>query len=400
MILESIREDFPVFKESNFPIYFDSACVTLRPIQVIEKINEYYKKYPACAGRSLHKLGERVTKECFKAREIIARFINAKRPEEIIFTKNTTEAINLVANTLDLKKEEVVLTTDKEHNSNLLPWQILSKEKGIIHKVVPSKEDNTFDLEAFKDLLDKKVKLVSMVLTSNLDGVTIPVKEIIRLAHQNHSLVMLDGAQAVGHRKVDVQGLDVDFLAFSGHKMLGPSGIGVLYGKYHLLKELSSFLVGGDTVKTTSYTTHEFLPPPEKFEAGLQNYVGIIGLAEACKYLEKLGLENIENHLIELNKLVTEKLKDIEGLKIIGPKLAKERSGIFSFIIEGFTPHEIALILDGTYNIAIRSGQHCVHSWFKAKGIEGSARVSFYIYNTKKEVETFVEAINNIVKLK
>jgi cysteine desulfurase/selenocysteine lyase len=334
MDVEKIREDFPIFKETinGKPIvYFDNACQSLRPISVIQALNEYYQKYPACAGRSMHKLGELVTKKVDEARRQIANFIKAKRKEEIIFTRNTTEGINLIAHSLNLKQGDIVLTTDKEHNSNLIPWQILSKKVGIIHKIVPSKEDNTFNLEAFEKMMDNQVKLVSMVFTSNLDGVTIPAKEIIEITHQKGAKVLLDAAQTVPHQEIDVSNLDVDFLAFSGHKILGPSGTGVLYGKYNLLEELEPFLVGGDTVEYTTYTSHKFLPPPEKFEAGLQDYAGIIGLGEAVKYLSQIGFQNIAEHEYELNKFISTEIVKIPKLKIIGPTDPSLRSGIISF---------------------------------------------------------------------
>lgn len=394
MNIEKIREDFPLLQNRKSLIYFDNACVTLRPSQVIEAINSYYKEWSACAGRSLHKLGTAVTEKYQGARKAIAAFIGAKQ-KEIVFTRNTTEALNLVANCLDFKKGDVVLTTDKEHNSNLLPWQLLAK-KGIKHIIVKSNPDNTFNLENFEDCMSKDVRLVSMVHTSNLDGCTIPAKDIIKIAHDHDALVMLDAAQSIPHKQVNVKKLDVDFLAFSGHKMLGPSGTGVLYSKYHLLEELKPFLVGGDTVKDSTYTSHELLPPPEKFEAGLQNYAGMLGLAEATLYLKKVGLENIEKHITGLNKYITKEMEDMK-ISIIGPA-AELRSGIVPFNVKGIDPHQIALLLDQV-GIAIRSGQHCVHSWFNAHNLEGSARASLYLYNTKAEAERFIKEFKKVVEL-
>ena len=399
---EKVRKDFPLFQEKigNKPIvYFDNACQSLRPLQVIEAMNEYYQKYPACGGRSMHKLGEIVTNKIDNARKTIAKFIKAKRKEEIIFTRNTTEGINLVARSLDLRQGDVVVTTDKEHNSNLIPWQILSKKERIVHKIVPSKNDNTFDLDAFAKIMNDKVKLVSMVYTSNLDGVTIPAQEIIKIAHQYGAKVLLDAAQAAPHQEIDVSKLDVDFLAFSGHKMLGPSGTGILYGKYHLMEELEPFLVGGNTVEYSTYESHKLLPPPEKFEAGLQDYAGIIGLGEAVKYLNQIGFESIAEHEYKLNKFITEEIVKIPGLKIIGPFDPALRGGIISFYIDGVDSHQIALILDETANIMIRSGQHCVHSWFASRKIQSSVRVSLCFYNTLEEAGIFVENFNKFIKL-
>lgn len=397
--IEKIRQDFPVLAKPKPPIYFDNACVTLKPKQVIAAINRYYNEFPACGGRSLHRMGRMVTEEVEKARVAVQKFFGAKNPKEIVFTKNTTEGINLVAHSLGLKAGDTVLTTDKEHNSNLLPWQVLAKEKGIRHIIVPSRPDNTFDLLAFaKALENKNVKLVSMVHTSNLDGVTIPAKEIIEHAHDAGALVLLDAAQSAPHREIDVRKLDVDFLACSGHKMLGPSGTGILYGKYHLLEQLSPFMVGGDTVIDTTYTSATMEKPPERFEAGLQDYAGIIGLAEAARYLSAVGLKNIAAHEVELNKRITEGTKNVAGLKIIGPVDPALRSGIFSFNIAGMDPHDIAMLLDRSANIAIRSGAHCVHSWFNAHGIKGSARASMYLYNTPAECDMFVSELAKIAK--
>lgn len=403
MDVENSRKDFSSLQQkiNGKPvIYFDNACMSLRPKQVIEAMDEYYEKYPGCAGRSTHKFGIRVTEEYSKSREAIAKFIRAKKSEEIVFTRNTTEGLNLVANSLGLKKGDIVLTTDREHNSNLLPWQILSKKIGIRHKIIPSKEDMTFDLEIFEKMMSKNVKLVSIVHTSNLDGYTTPVEEVIKTSHDYGALVMLDGAQSVPHKQIDVKILDVDFLAFSGHKMLGPSGTGVLYGKYHLLEKLNPFLVGGDTVQTSTYNSHVLLKPPEKFEAGLQNYAGAIGLAAAAKYLEKIGREKIEKHEIELNKFITKEMKNFPEIGIIGPQSPELRSGIISFNIKGIGYHDVAIMLDEMANIMVRSGQHCMHSWFNAHKIEGSVRASLYLYNTLEETQIFIENLKNIIKLR
>ncbi|MCL5071985.1 MAG: cysteine desulfurase [Actinobacteria bacterium] len=396
---EKIRKDFPILRQSDKPVvYFDSACMSLKPRQVVEAMNEYYFNYPACAGRSSHRLGELATNKIKEARRIVAKFINAKSDKEIIFTRNTTESINLVANSLDLKEGDLVLTTDKEHNSNLVPWQVLCQRKGIRHEIVKSKEDGTFDMEDFNRKISG-VKLVSMVHTSNLDGVTIPAKKIIEIAHKNGALVLLDAAQSVPHKGIDVRDLDVDFLAFSGHKMLGPTGTGVLYGKYYLLEKLSPFLVGGDTVEYSTYNEHKMLLPPEKFEAGLQDYAGIIGLGKAAEYLQSIGFDNIEEHEFKLNKYITDELHKIPKIKIIGPKDASLRSGIISFYVEGMNMNQVAVMLDSMSGIMIRSGRHCVHSWFEEKKIINSARVSLYFYNTMQDAEIFISSLNKIMKI-
>ncbi len=399
MNVEKIRQDFPVLqkKANGKPIiYFDSACMSLKPRIIIEKMNEAYLDYTACAGRSSHSFGSRMTDEFEDARRIIAKSIGGK-PEEVVFTRNTTEGINLVARTLGLKEGDAVITSDREHNSNLVPWQLL---EGVKHKIVTSKPDGTFDIDAFEKAIDKSVKLVSVVHSSNLDGYTLPVKEIIRISHENGALVMLDAAQSMPHKKVDVKELDADFMAFSGHKMLGPYGTGVLYGKYMLLEKLSPFIVGGDTVEKTTYESQTFLKPPHKFEAGLQNYAGMIGLAVACQYLDKIGKENIEKHEDRLNSIITEGIIKIKGLRILGPEKPEMRGGIIPFIIDGMNHHDVALMLDKNSNIMIRSGQHCVHSWFNAHGIGGSARASLYLYNTEEEAKLFVDELLKIARLR
>jgi len=397
--LQKYRNDFPLLSQANAPIYFDNACQSLRPNSVIEAMSDYYENYPACAGRSNHKLANKVAQKCDMARKKIASFINTGRSEEIIFTRNTTEGLNLVAHSLGLKSGDIVLTTDKEHNSNLVPWQMLAKTIGIKHEVVFSKSDNTFDIEAFKKLLNPQVKLVSMGFSSNLDGVSIPVSEIIKLAHQNGSLVLLDAAQAAAHQPIDVRRLDVDFLSFSGHKMLGPSGMGVLYGKYQLLEKLNAFMTGGDTVVSTTYDSFEFLKPPEKFEAGLQDYAGIIGLEAAVEYLGKIGLKTIHEHEKTLNQYASAALKEVPGLTIIGPEDASLRGGILSFYVKNMDSHQIALMLDQSAGIMVRSGQHCVHSWFNHHNLKGSVRASFYFYNTMDEVERFIRELKKIINV-
>ncbi len=392
---EKIREDFPVLK--NKGIYFDSACMSLKPKQVIDKINEYYAEYTACAGRSIHAWSQRVELEIAKAREQVRKFINAKEKETII-TRNTTEGINLVANTLEFKQGDEVIVSDKEHNSNLLPWLKLRK-KGIKVIVVPSRQDNTFDIEAYEKCFTDRTRLVSVVHTSNLDGVTNPVKEITKIAHKHNALCLVDGAQSVPHKEIDVKTLDIDFLSFSGHKMLGPTGTGILYGKKELLEKLDQFLVGGETVIDSTYDSYKPEEVPAKFEAGLQDYAGITGLGEACAYLKKIGLGRIENHETTLNRAITEALQTENKIRILGPAEAEKRGGIFSFVIEGIDIHHVSKMLDASRGIMTRSGTHCVHSWFNKHGMKGSVRASLYLYNTMQEVEAFVEEVKKIAKL-
>ncbi|MEM4240379.1 MAG: cysteine desulfurase [Candidatus Woesearchaeota archaeon] len=387
MNVEKIRKDFTCLEQKPKPVYFDNACQSLRPKIVIEKMQEYYDKYPACAGRSWHDWGQKVTEEVKKARTTAQKFFNAKSPDEIIFTRNTTEGINLVANCLDLKGKKVIIT-DKEHNSNLLPWQKLAKT-GIKFETVPFGDAGA---------LAKKISgagLVSMTMTSNADGTSIPAKEIIDTAHKNGALVLLDAAQSAPHQEISVKKLDADFLACSGHKMLGPSGTGILYGKKELLDKMPQFMVGGETVKDSTYATSEPEKVPEKFEAGLQNYSGILGLGAALEYLKNIGLEEIHKHEIALNKKITEAIGD--KVQLIGPKDAEQRSGIFSFNINKMNPHDVAMLLSKSHNIMTRSGMHCVHSWFHANNLPGSCRASLYLYNTEEECDIFIDAVKKLL---
>jgi cysteine desulfurase/selenocysteine lyase len=400
MNVKKIRQDFPILnrKINGQPIiYFDNACMTLKPKQVINAMNDYYFKYSACAGRSIHKLGSEVTIKYNEARDKIRKFINAKESKEIIFTKNTTESINLLARSLRLKKDDIILTTDKEHNSNLIPWHIQKELRGINHKVVKSNEDNTFDLERFENIMSNKVKLVSMVHTSNLDGYTIPANEIIKIAHDYGALVLLDGAQSAPQISINVQKLDVDFFVFSIHKMLGPTGIGVLYGKYNLLEYLESFMVGGNTVEKSTYDSYTLLDSPEKFEAGLQNYAGAIGAGAAAEYIMKIKKDNIGEYIYKLNSYISSEIINIPGISIIGPIDPALRGGIISFNIENYEPHNIAIFLD-EINIMVRSGVFCVHSWFNAHNIKGAVRISFYIYNTIEECRILIDKINEFFR--
>lgn len=382
MNVNKIKEDFTIFEKkiSGKPITFlDSACMSLKPKQVVDKINEYYNNYPTCGGRGGYKLAKEVTNEVEETRRLVKKFINAKYEDEIIFNRNATEGINVIANNFD-----EALISDREHNSNLICW----KNK----IVVDSKNDFTFDLDDFNQKV-KGVKLVSLVWTSNLDGYTLPVKEIIKIAHENEALVMLDGAQAVPHKEVDVKKLDVDFLAFSGHKMLGPTGVGVLYGKKDLLLNLKPLILGGGTVYDSTYEDYKFEELPKKFEAGLQDYAGIIGFSEAVKYLSK-HISEIDSHEQKLVKYLYENL-DVEHVGVSDYKL---NSGVFNFNLK-MDNHEVAIMLDAMENICVRSGAHCVHSWFNKHNLKGSVRASFYLYNYLEDAERLVKSINNIKKM-
>ncbi len=380
MNVEKIRENFPILKKNI--VYLDSACMSLRPKQVIDKINEYYSEYPVCSGRSVHKFGLKLDGEMDNARKLIQKFIGAKKSSEIVFSKNTSESINLLSNSFKFDK---VLLTDREHNSNLLPWQKFK------YGVLRSKEDYTFDLEKFSEAI-KNYDMVSFVYTSNIDGYTLPVREIVKIAHENKAKVHFDAAQAAPHKEINVKKLDVDFLTFSGHKMLGPTGTGAMYVKEKILDDMKPFLIGGETVSDSSYDSYVLESLPHRFEAGLQNYSGILGFGEAVKFLSKVGMSNIEDHEKKLVKAV-----DKDKIKEIG---FKGERGIFNFNIPKIDFHEVAGLLDHSKNIMIRSGMHCAHSWYNSRQIKGSARASFYLYNTLEEVKIFNEELEKIRKLK
>ena len=399
--VKKIRKDFPILRKkiSRKPIiYFDNACMSLKPIQVIKAMDEYYLNYTGCHGRSTHRFGRQTTDMYNRTRQKIREFISAQKDEEIIFTKNTTEAINLIAHSLELKEGDTVLLSEIEHNSNLIVWQLLKRQKGIEYKIIRLNDDLTFDFENFSANLTEKVKLVSLAHTSNISGVTFPAKQIVELAHKFNALVMLDGTQSTPHRRIDVQDLDVDFFVFSIHKMLGPTGVGVLYGKEKLLKNMPQFIVGGETLIDSTYDSYTPAPLPEKFEAGLQNYAGIIGASKAIEYLENLGQENILLHENELNLMITEELLKIPGVTIIGPRDPNLRGSIINFYVERINPMDLAMILDESSNIMVRAGKHCAHAWYNSRNISGSVRVSLYFYNIKEEAEIFVKNVGKAAK--
>ena len=398
MDISKYRKDFPILNSEKPPVYLDSACMTLRPKAVIDAVTDYYTNYPACGGRSVHKLSWQVTENFEMARDSIRRFMGAENQSEIIFTKNATESMNIVANGLNLSKGDQVLTSDKEHNANVVPWHHLAKYKGIKYDVLPAKNNYFFDIEALKESLSSKTKLFSFVHTSNLDGHSNPAKEIIEICHDSGVKVMMDTAQSAPHKEIDVVDLDVDFAAVSAHKFCGPSGMGALYGKLDELENLIPTYVGGSTVVNSTYKDYKLLPPPSCFEAGLQNYAGAIGSGAAAEYIMNIGRDKIQAHENKLNILMTKELENVESLNIVGPSDVNQRGGIFSFNLDGWDPTEVAMHLDEEYNIAIRSGMHCVHSWFNSRGIEGTARASVYLYNNEEDVLSFTNAIKESIK--
>ena len=404
MDVAKVRKDFPILEKKvrGKPfIYFDSACMALKPKQVIDAISQYYNEFTACHGRSVHYLSTQTTERYIEAHRKIERFIGA-RENEIVFTKNCTEAINLVANGLQWNRGDRVLTTKMEHNSNLIPWMKLAKERGIVHDYVEVDSEGRLDLEDLKAKLEKKAKLVSIVYTSNVTGATVNAQEVAKICHDAGAMLLLDGAQAVPHMKVDVGRIGADLLAFSGHKMLGPTGTGALYGRLDLLKEMSQFIVGGETVKNTMLSSWEPEDPPAKFEAGLQDYAGMLGFAAAADYLMKIGMEEVHSYERRLARKLYEGLKAIPQVsRIYGPSNPDERAALASFTMKGMKPHEVALMLDESANIFVRSGMHCCHLYHQEviHEMSGTIRPSLYIYNTEEELDRFFEALNTIAAL-
>ncbi|MEM5821092.1 MAG: cysteine desulfurase [Candidatus Aenigmatarchaeota archaeon] len=401
--VNKIREEFPILKRKingKQLIYFDNAASTQKPRCVIEKIKEIYEKYYANIHRGIHTLSQEASEEYENAHKVVADFINAKF-EEIIFTRNTTESINLIAYSYalnNLTKDDEILISVMEHHSNILPWQFVAKKIGCKLTYVGLNKDYEIDLEDFKEKISKKTKIVAITHVSNVLGSENDIEEIIKIAHENNSIVLIDVAQSISHKKIDVKKLDADFIVFSSHKMLGPSGIGVLYGKKDLLEEMPPFLYGGDMIKDVDFYSAEWNDLPWKFEAGTPNIVDGIAFAEAIKFLEKIGMENIEKHLKDLTKYFLERFSELKGFRIVGNTKVDKRAPIFSFVHEKLRAHEIAKILD-LEGIAIRSGYHCAHPlmrYLNLYDIGGTARASLYIYNTKEEIDKFIEVLKKI----
>lgn len=402
--VNKIREDFPILKRKingHDLVYLDNAATSQKPRQVIEAISDYYENHNANAHRGVHTLAEEATKMYEEARAKVAGFVNARKTEEIIFVRNATEALNLVVYSwgrANIKQGDEIVVSEMEHHSNLVPWQILAKETGAIIKYIPFDENGELQISNFKLQISKRTRVVSVVHVSNSLGTINPIKEIAKLAHDAGAIIVVDGAQSVPHMKVDVQSLDADFLAFSGHKMLGPMGIGALYGKYDLLEAMPPFMFGGDMIRKVTLTESSWNDVPYKFEAGTPNVADAVGLGAAIDYLENLGMESVRSHEIELTSYALERLGLIKGLTIYGPKDAKRRGGVVAFTIKGAHPHDIASILDGG-GIAVRSGHHCTMPVHLKLGIPASTRASFYAYNTKEEVDKLTEGLEKAKRI-
>ena len=394
--IEAIRNDFSILRQENDPllIYLDSAATSQTPDPVIEAMDAYYRTYNSNIHRGIYRISEEATAKYEEARQWIGRFINARRSSQVIFTRNTTESINLVAyswGSANLREGDEILVTVMEHHSNLLPWQLLSQRTGAKLRFIEVTDEGVLQLDGLETLLTEHTKLVAMTHVSNVLGTINPVKELTAAAHAIGAKVLIDGAQSVPHFDVDVQELDCDFLAFSGHKMCGPTGIGILYGKSDLLEEMPPFLGGGSMIRSVQRESSTYADVPAKFEAGTPAIAEAIGLAAAVDYLNQVGLEAIFVHEQELLEYAHQKLAEIEGITIYGPK-PRQKTGAITFNLEGIHPHDIAGVLD-TVGVAVRAGHHCAQPLMQKFGVIATVRASFYLYNKLEEIDILHEGL-------
>jgi cysteine desulfurase/selenocysteine lyase len=402
--VERIREQFPVLSREVYPgtrlVYLDSAATSQKPRSVIESLVDFYEHHNSNIHRGIHKLAEEATQAHEGARKRIADFIGARTAREVVFTRNATESINLLANAwgrANLKAGDLVLLTEMEHHSNLVPWYLLAEEIGLRLEFVPVTDQGKLDLDAYRTLLEEEPRLVAFVHVSNMLGTINPVAQMTGMAHEAGALVLVDGAQSVPHLAVDVSELDVDFYAFSGHKMCGPTGIGVFYGREALLEAMPPFMGGGDMIKRVSFDGFTPNDIPWKFEAGTPAIAQAIGLGAAVDFLNDVGIEDIHTHERALTGYALDRLSEVPGVTIYGPEL-DARGGVVSYTMAGIHPHDVAQILDHD-GIAVRAGHHCtmpLHERFK---IPASVRASFYLYNTMEEIDRLIEGLHKVIKV-
>lgn len=399
--VEEFRKDFPILSQKvqdKALVYLDSAATTHKPNEVLDAIRNYHHMHNGNPHRGVHYLSVKATEAYEGTREKVKSFINAKSASEIIFTKNATEALNLIAFSYGMnfigKGDEIVLCIS-EHHSNIVPWQQVAKAKGAVLKFMYLNSDYRLTMEEVKQKVTDRTKIVGIAQMSNVLGTIYPVKEIAAYAHSKGAVVLVDGAQSVPHIKVDVKDMDADFFVFSGHKMLGPMGIGVLYGKRELLEKMPPFLTGGDMIEFVEEQNSTFTEPPFKFEAGTQNVEGAVGLSAAIDYLADIGLNNIHAYEMELTDYAIKRMSENSHITIYGSKDLENRGGVISFSIEDCHPHDVSSILD-SYGVAIRAGHHCAQPLMKFLGAPATSRASFYFYNTKEEVDVFIESLNTV----
>lgn len=402
--LQKVRADFPILSRDVHPgkqlVYLDSGATSQKPITVIESMNSYYRQSNANTHRGIHVLAEEATALYEQARLKIANFIGARSPRQIVFTRNTTESINLVAHAWArkfLNAGDLILLTEMEHHSNMVPWFMLSKEKGIRIEYIPFSPQYTLDLERYQQLLQKNPKLIAITHMSNVLGTINPIKVMTDLAHRAGALMLVDGAQSVPHFPVDMNYLEADFMAFSAHKMCGPTGIGVLYAQETLLEKMDPFLGGGDMIKKVTYEGYLPNEIPYKFEAGTQAIAEVIGFGAAVDYLNGIGMSAIADHERGLTRYALEVLGNLKWLQILGPS-PEYKGGVVSFTVDGIHPHDVAQVLDGE-GIAIRAGHHCAMPLHQKLNISASSRASFYLYNTREEIDKLVIALNKLKQI-
>lgn len=400
--IEDIRKDFPILSKTiyNKPlVYLDNAATTQKPLSVIEAMNNEYLNVNSNVHRGVHWLSQQATELHENARETLRKFINAKSTNEIIFTRGTTESINLVASSFVegfMNAGDEVIVSEMEHHSNIVPWQLQMARKGIALKVAPIDDEGNLDMEAFKKLFNERTKLVSIAHVSNVLGTVNPIDEIIQFAHSQGVPVLVDGAQSAPHFAIDVQAMDCDFFALSGHKMYGPTGIGVLYGKEEWLDRMPPYQGGGEMIETVSFDKVTFEKPPLKFEAGTPDYVATHGLATAVDYLLDLGMDNIQKHEAMLTKYAMEQLSTIKDIRFIGTP--RQKDAVVSFLVGDIHPFDLGTLLD-RLGIALRTGHHCAQPLMQRLGIQGTVRASFGLYNTKEEIDVLVKGIERVAAM-
>jgi len=399
--LEKIRLDFPILSKPVHQVplvYFDNAATTQKPIQVINSIKKYYEEFNANPHRGAHLLSVLATKAYEDTREKVKNFINAESSKEIIFTRNATESLNLIAYSYGrafLKPGDEILLSITEHHSNIVPWQVVAKATGAIIKYLYVNQEGRLDLDQIKMDINDRTKIVSICHMSNVLGTIHPIKKIGELAHKVGAIFIVDGAQSIPHMKIDVKDLGADFFVFSGHKMYAPMGIGVLYGKTELLEKMPPFLYGGDMIEYVSEQETSFAEIPYKFEAGTQNVEGVVGLSEAIDYIENLGYKNIEKSEKELTEYALTKLLESPLITVYGPKNSQNRGGVISFNLQDAHPHDVASIID-TCGVALRSGHHCAQPLMKYLKVNSTCRISFAFYNTKAEIDIFINGLKKV----
>ncbi|PFG04859.1 cysteine desulfurase [Bacillus sp. es.034] len=398
MDVKEIRKQFPILDQevNGHPlVYLDSAATSQKPVSVIEAVNDYYRGYNSNVHRGVHTLGTRATDGYEGAREKVRNFINASSTQEVIFTRGTTTAINTVAASYgraNLGEGDEIVITHMEHHSNIIPWQQLAKETGATLKYVPLQENGTIAIEDVRETVTPQTKIVSIMMVSNVLGTMNPIKEITRIAHENGAVMVVDGAQAAPHMKIDVQDLDCDFFAFSGHKMVGPTGIGVLYGKKKHLNNMEPVEFGGEMIDFVGLQESTWKELPWKFEGGTPIIAGAIGLGAAIDFLEQVGLHNIEEHEHKLAAYALDKMNEVEGMTIFGPSDPGQRAGLVTFNIDDVHPHDVATVLDAE-GIAVRAGHHCAQPLMKWLNVSATARASFYLYNTEEDIDKLVAGL-------